>query len=208
MKVKYTKILGLMALGFGVVVSYQNCGQIKPGLNVVDSKLSAAGSARAIVQDGEGNIQVTIADVPAADIPAAIEPAVDPSMPAEVKPPQIAEHHEEGEKDDHHGEIKIDKDAELQESDVDCAELAKKHGDEAIDLSAINSTSKLSVLKGKTFIYSSGGNDSIKDVEIGESCGRTVLCGVHVDRIKVKKGRLDLLRSTVREIEEDKGTVK
>lgn len=296
MSTKNIKLVMLGVIGLGVIVSYQNCGQIQPGLKVSDSAVLKQDNTRAIIQDGNGNIDAVILIDTPAPIPESTQPAVNASQPAvdvitdepavitdapavagsssgsssssssdssaasgtgsgsssgsgEVpsqQPAVIADvpvavsqqgngHAEEGgqgnQSADSASDVKDHQPAsvldvasnsqhpidaisdevsvpEANSANANCAELAIKYAKQAIDISKADSLGKLSVLKGKTFIYSSTGNVSLKEVDIGLSCGRTILCGIHVDKITVKKGRLDLIRSTVGEIVESKGTVK
>ncbi len=289
MSTKNIKLVMLGVIGLGVIVSYQNCGQIQPGLKVSDSAVLKQDNTRAIIQDGNGNIDAVILIDTPAPIPESTQPAVDvitdepavitdapavagsssgsssssssdssaasgtgsgsssgsgevpsqqPAVIADV-PVAVSQqgngHAAEGgqgnQSADSASDVKDHQPAsvldvasnsqhpidaisdevsapEANSANANCAELAIKYAKQAIDISKADSLGKLSVLKGKTFIYSSTGNVSLKEVDIGLSCGRTILCGIHVDKITVKKGRLDLIRSTVGEIVESKGTVK
>ena len=205
--------IGSMALfSFAIVVSYQNCGKIQPGLNVMQSDLAQQESTRAIVQDGDGNIDTVITiDQPVVDNNPTPEPVVSntdqPKDPSDVVTEVFPDV-----KNDTVDPVPVVTDQPEQDtnvdSNVDCSELAKKYKNDAIDIANIDQRGRLTVLRGKTFIYSSNSNISLKDVEIGSSCGRTILCGVHIERIKVKKGRLDMVRSTCGTIEDSNGTVK
>lgn len=66
---------------------------------------------------------------------------------------------------------------------------------------------RLEVVKGKTLIYSSKDNVSVKSLNVGTAVGRTILCGVTVDELNIKKGRLELYHSEIKKMGERKGNV-
>ena len=191
--------LGLsMVFGIILLVGFQNCGKIQPGLDVQEPGLVQQENTRAIVQDGNGNVDAIIStDEPNIDPGVSSDPVVvnEPVVtndPVIVDDPQIPA---------------VDPIIENIPADASCIELAKKYKKHAIDIANFDQQGKLTVLKGKTFIYSSNGNISLKDVDIGLSCGRTILCGVHIGKIRVKKGRLDLIRSSYTSIDESHGRI-
>jgi hypothetical protein len=63
----------------------------------------------------------------------------------------------------------------------------------------------LELIKGKTMIYSSDGEVELKSLTISSAVGRTILCGVKVDSLNVKKGRLEVYYSEIKEILDMKG---
>lgn len=90
-----------------------------------------------------------------------------------------------------------------------CIDQAKYHNS-TIDISQQQNLSKISAMHGKNFIYSSTGNNQVNEVDINieESNGRLIICGLNVNKISLKNGRLDLIRSHVGSITENKGTIK
>ena len=89
---------------------------------------------------------------------------------------------------------------------LSCNEMSKKYKNK-IDISKLTD-GKISYLRGKNFLYSSTGYSTFGEVEIDNANGRTILCGVHIRRIKMKVGRLDLIKSTVDIIEKQSGVIR
>ncbi|MBC7754320.1 MAG: hypothetical protein H7Z71_08790 [Moraxellaceae bacterium] len=89
---------------------------------------------------------------------------------------------------------------------LSCNEMSKKYKNK-IDISKLTD-GKISYLRGKNFLYSSTGYSTFGEVEIDNANGRTILCGVHIRRIKMKVGRLDLIKSTVDVIEKQSGVIR
>lgn len=89
-----------------------------------------------------------------------------------------------------------------------CVELAQKHKN-SIDVSKLDAGAKISLLKGKTFIYSSAGPKAISSLSIGKACGRTILCDVTIEKIGEVNGRLDLYKdSSVKEYDSQPKNIK
>lgn len=91
--------------------------------------------------------------------------------------------------------------------DSDCSDLAKKFK-KAYDLSQMKDISKLSLLGGKVFVYSSTGNNALDHITIEKQAGRVVLCGLKVGKVTMKGGRLDLVRSEIKVLDKQHGAVK
>lgn len=208
-----------MSLGL-VLFAYQNCSQIQPGLIVTDNKagaLSVDGDTQAIILDQDNNIVDVVPESPAEQDAEPVAQEEETTSEPEV----IAE---EPVKENHGGDKQPDKqpvkDEVVQNEDVEhedsteeiqassCVELAKKHKN-SIDVSKLAVDAKISLLKGKTFIYSSAGPKAISSLSIGKSCGRTILCDVTIEKIGEVNGRLDLYKdSSVKEYDRQPKNIK
>ena len=209
----------MVSLGL-VLFAYQNCSQIQPGLLVTDNKagaLSVDGDTQAIILDQDNNIVDVVPSQDSVSTPDATPPAEEQVQ--QVDPVVTTVEHTEKDDDDDKDKDHDDKNAEHEEDDDNdndsniaeseesqeeiqassCIELARKHKD-AIDVSQLAEGTKISLLKGKTFIYSSAGPKAISSLSIGKSCGRTILCDVTIEKIGEVNGRLDLYKdSSVKE---------
>ena len=217
--------LATVVVSLGLVLfAYQNCSQIQPGLVVTDSKagaLSVDGDTQAIILDQDNNIVDVVPDQEAVvkeEQPAVVEQQdAEPVVQAEVPTPSsttpvvIKENHSDSDHDDKEPikqpakeDVAQNEEAEHEESSEEiqassCSELAAKHKN-SIDVSKLAVDAKISLLKGKTFIYSSAGPKAISSLSIGKSCGRTILCDVTIEKIGEINGRLDLYKdSSVKE---------
>ena len=103
-------------------------------------------------------------------------------------------------------DVSNDEDSIDSSESLSCREMSKKYKN-TIDISKIID-GKISYLRGKNFLYSSTGYTTFGEVEINNANGRTILCGVHIRSIKMKVGRLDLIRSTVDVIEKQSGVIR
>lgn len=113
---------------------------------------------------------------------------------------------QEGSSSQSSSNIQIDNEDNNIQVQSGCAELAQDF-ERVIDVSQLEPNSQISV-QGKTFIYSTTGRMNIDQVTIEASNGRTLLCEVTVDKLILKSGRLDLIRSHVLHALELNGTVK
>ena len=210
--------LATVVVSLGLVLfAYQNCSQIQPGLLVTDNKASALsvdGGTQAIILDQDNNIVDVIPDATVTE--QGPEPVVQDDTSAEV----VKEDHEDKEHEDkdhedkdHEDDIAENEEVEHEDSPEEiqassCIELAKKHKN-SIDVSLLAADAKISLLKGKTFIYSSAGPRAVSSLSIGKSCGRTILCDVTIERIGEVNGRLDLYKdSDVKEYGEQPKNIK
>ncbi len=223
----------MVSLGL-VLFAYQNCSQIQPGLLVTDNKagaLSVDGDTQAIILDQDNNIVDVVPSQDSVATPDATPPADEQAGGQVQQADPVVTTVEHTEKDDDEDKDddkdREDKDAKHDDDDKDndsniaeseesqeeiqassCVELARKHKD-AIDVSQLAEGTKIALVKGKTFIYSSSGPKTISSLSIGKSCGRTILCDVTIERIGEVNGRLDLYKdSSVREYGEQPKNIK
>ena len=183
------------------MLAHQNCSQIQAGLNVTDS----AQSISAIIEDNNGNVIDVIRDVPKDDSDIVKEPAVETPVPAEVNPTPSPQNQAEDDAnsdddDENHDQAQAphedsDDDQNEDQNSTECNEMARKYKKQAMDIAGIEHSSKLIVLKGKNFIYSSKGSAEIAEVEINDTCGRVIICGVHIHKVKSARGRVDLVQN-------------
>lgn len=74
-----------------------------------------------------------------------------------------------------------------------CVDLIRGNGVTVIDIANFKDFSTIESVKGKTIFYSSDPNRSnIKGLVIEHAVGKTILCGISVARLDVKKGNLEL----------------
>ena len=103
-------------------------------------------------------------------------------------------------------DVSNDEDSIDSSESLSCGERSKKYKNN-IDISKLTG-GKISYLRGNNFLYSSTGYSKFDNVEIDNANGRTILCGVHIRLIKMKVGRLELIRSTVDVIEKQSGVIR
>ena len=74
-----------------------------------------------------------------------------------------------------------------------CMDLIRGNGVTVIDIAQLKDFSVIKSIKGKTIIYSSDANRvDIKGLVIEHAVGKTILCGIKIARLDVKKGNLEL----------------
>jgi hypothetical protein len=93
---------------------------------------------------------------------------------------------------------------------IRCMDLIRENGVTVIDIAKLNDVSVLKSIKGSTIIYSSvPGLDFVKSIVIEHAVGKTILCGIKVARLDVKKGNLELREgSNVKSCGTIKGKIK
>lgn len=91
------------------------------------------------------------------------------------------------------------------DSPSECSQLAN-HYHSRIDISKVKGDT-IHTLSGANFIYSSKAGDHYPSIIIDDVKGKTLICGLTIDKITVKKGRLDLINSTVNELIEQSGKI-
>lgn len=198
------KLISLIVGSFVLTIAFQNCSQIKPGLNVTD--YSSQDDIGAIISDDDGNvvdvipvppndekppeviIQPTPVDNTNPDIVVIPDPVNEPKEPQKEKPP-VSEHEDES------------CDDQKEEKELSCVELARQDIKNSIDISKINSLHKLTILKDKKFIYSSKGMAYLNQIEVRSSCHEIVFCDVKVRKINKNRNKIKLIRSHIEEDE-------
>jgi len=196
-KVLFTTVF--VFLGLSLTLGFQNCGklQLNPiadNSNLKSTSTQTDAASAVLIENDEGEI-----------LPAFFDVTISENSPTtdEKKEPKSCGSYKRNPKD-----IQT---TSVQAASFDCQdELANFHGDNVIDISQQQNANKISVLSGKNFIYSSTGNKQLNEVNINidESKGRLIICGLNIDKISVKKGRLDLIQSHIGSIPENKGTIK
>lgn len=87
----------------------------------------------------------------------------------------------------------------------ECSQLAN-HYQSKIDISKLKGDT-IQSFSGANFIYSSRSTDHYPSVVIDNLNGKTLVCGLTIDKIIVKKGRLDLIMTVVNELINSSGVV-
>ena len=76
---------------------------------------------------------------------------------------------------------------------IRCMDLAREHGITIIDLAKLDNVNLINSIKGKTLIMSSDRSKTyIRSLIIQNAVGKTILCGVSIARLDVKKGNLEM----------------
>lgn len=217
MKLSFIKKVTFV-VGLGALLSfYQNCSQVQPRV-MASTDPSYKASDVVIVTDNQGQVlpvetdsTVAIVDgdeckeckddsaVGSIDPVAAIgEPVAMPGKKHVSNDSSIEKEH--GRKCDG----PIDTDEELS---LFCGFDAKTIRN-IIDIAQFKGQDvNLDLIKGKTLIFSSDENVTLKSLNIVDAVGRTILCGVKVDKLVIKKGRLEVKHSEIKEVGELKGVL-
>ena len=208
--------LVMAASGAFLMLQFQNCSQTKfsKSFDANASKAAStqdvsinpvvppnAGETRVIVTDRDNNIVL----VEREEVPVMV-PVLDRNIISDLPEKDPIKVQDPVPVKDTDTVVAINEEIPDQTKALSCIEMSKQYKSH-IDISKLTD-GKISYLRGKNFLYSSTGYSKFDNVEIDNANGRTILCGVHIGLIKMKVGRLELIRSTVDVIENQKGVIR
>jgi hypothetical protein len=229
------KTAALLTVGF-MLAFYQNCSQVAPKVTASTDPAMKASSDVVIATDEQGNILPVDTDSTAGvvdgkkdDCPDCVKVDGDKEYVKEEDDKDYAkddkeyadddkdedkkyaekEEYKHGKKSDYAGKEKgeckkIKSDSDL----VQICGMDSKTIHNIVDVAQFkNQDVNLDLIKGKTLIYSSDSEVVLKSLNIVEAVGRTIICGVKVDKLQVKKGRLEVKESEIKEIGEQHGVI-
>lgn len=74
-----------------------------------------------------------------------------------------------------------------------CLDLARENGMTVIDIAKMDDISLIKSIKGKTLIMTSDSSrSSVRSIMIENAVGKTIICGISIARLDVKKGHLEI----------------
>lgn len=192
------------------IVFFQNCSKV--AVNDVPNSMNKMSDNVATATDDQGQVvPVTVTTAPEV---VDVDPPV--QLPDEPGMPSAPHHNDDGPVAGIPGEIPVegspsapadDPSAPAPEMESVCG-LDLKTIHNIVDLAQFKGQDvSLDLLKGKTLLYSSDSQISLKSLSIDTAVGRTILCGCKVDKLNVKKGRLEVYQSEIKEIGCQKGNL-
>lgn len=204
-----------------IIVSFQNCGKLQPGLAIEDQLLSSGLPEINTDELPPGTtIPIDIGEAPQAPGPAPAPGRSDPDM--------SQEDHEHEQVADHEDEDDDSKNTSETEDEAEDAKVCRsgKHdkGHKVVTLDSTNSSydGAKDSAKGTTYIFAKAGTSV---AEIKNTQGKTVICGCTVgkilnnvgslvminsysDKLDGKRGNVRLINSTINSVLNMKGVIK
>ncbi len=195
MKPKNLSLFSVLFAGGLVLGLFQKCAKV--GVEDI-SGAPALGKSVVLATDDQGNILPVEVSGPEQVIPPNEEiiPAV-PGHHEPQAPPPVASEPEPAPEPENHIAVEVPAENDM----TSACGLDTKTIHNSVDLAQFEGQEvSLDLLQGKTLLYSSNPEVSLKSLAINAAVGRTILCGCKVDRLDIKKGRLEVYHSEIKSI--------